>query len=122
VINIRKLVALDMLLHGTRFILAEFAFGILCPIVIFIVFLRAKSLDVVQPLWVILLGYWLVGLAVNYIPLFIYAVIIAGNGSVAEEAQPERANVLKYSLQQFIIFIPLLVAVVALLQESRRYR
>jgi len=61
-------------------------------------------------------------MAVNYIPLFIYAVVIARKGSAAEEGQPERAHVMKYSLQQFIIFVPLLVVIVVFVQESRRYR
>ncbi len=121
-INIRKLVALDMLLHGTRFILAEFAFGVLCPLLLFVLFLRAKLLGGDEPLWVTLMDCWLIGIAINYIPLFIYAVMIARKGSVAEEGQPERASVIKYSIQQFIIFIPLLVALIAFIQENRRQR
>ena len=111
-----------MFLHGKRFILVEFAFGVIFPILFAIVNLRLIFVSASPPLWATLMGIWLIGIGINYVPLFIYALIIARKGSVIEEGQPERANVMKYSLQQFIIFVPLLVAILTLLQESRRQK
>jgi hypothetical protein len=119
-INIRKLVALDMLLHGARFILMEFAFGILLPFLFAFINLRSFFAGNAQPLWVTVVGFWLIGIGINYIPPFIYAVIIARKGSIEEEGQPERVNIMKYSIQQVIIFIPLIIVVLAVIQESQR--
>ena len=119
-INLRKLVALDMLLHGKRFIFGELAIGVLLPLILGLSFLRGGLFGQVQPVWETILGFWLVGIAVNYIPLFVYAVLIARSGTIEEEGQPEMARVKIYSIQQVVIFVPFLVAILALLQEGRR--
>lgn len=67
-INVRKLVALDIYLHGSKFILAEFGVG--TPVIIAV------------GLWLILaniftLGIYLLLTGINYIPLLVYAIIIA---------------------------------------------
>lgn len=66
------------------------------------------------------MGIWLVSIATNYIPLFIYAVSIARGGTVKEEGQPELARAKRYGIQQIIILVPFLVVLLALLQEFRR--
>jgi hypothetical protein len=111
-----------MFLHGKHFILAEFGFGIVFPVLFAIINLRRIFVGAAQPLWVTLVGIWLIGIGINYIPLLTYAVIIARKGSIEDEGQSERVNVMKYSLQQFIIFIPLLVAIIALIQESHQHK
>lgn len=121
-INIRKLAAVDMVLNGTRFILAEFAIGIVLPLILGFVSLRAGLFGAVPIVRQIVLGLWLIGVAVNYIPLFIYAVIIARRGTATEEGQPELAHIKRYTVQQAMIFIPFFVAVLAILQESRRIK
>ena len=68
----------------------------------------------------ILLGLWMMSVAVNYIPLFIYAVLIARSGTAKEEGQPELDHVKRYSIQQAIIFIPFLVVLLAIIQEHSR--
>lgn len=121
-INIRKLVAVDMVLHDTRFILGEFAIGIVLPLTLGFISLRTGLFGPVPVGREIVLGLWMVSIAVNYIPLFIYAVLIARSGTVKEEGQPELAHVKCYSIQQAIIFIPFVVALLAIIQESRRVR
>lgn len=121
-INIRKLVAVDMTLHGTRFIIAEFAIGIVLPLILGFFAIRAGLFGSAPVHREVVLGFWLIGVAVNYLPLFIYALLIARSGTVKEEGQPELANVKRYSLQQVIIFIPFFVAVLAIMQEGRRIR
>lgn len=117
-INIRKLVAVDMTLHGPRFIIAEFAIGIVLPLVLGCISIRAGLLGRVQIAREIILGFWSIGVAVNYIPFLIYAILMATSGTVKEEGQPELAQVKRYSVQQVIICIPFFVAVLAILQES----
>ncbi len=118
-INIRKLAALDMALHGARLILAEFALGIVFPLILALLSLRSGQARLG---WQPALGIWLVGIAVNYIPLFIYAVLIARAGTAREEGQPEIAHVWRYSVQQLVLLVPFVVAVIALVQEYRQRR
>jgi hypothetical protein len=112
VINIRKLVALDVSLHGPRFIMIEFGVG--TPAII------ALGLLVVftgQPA----LGAYVVLTGINYVPLLIYAFMIARAGSAAMEIAAgmtsDRHYVRKYSIEQLMIFIPFAVISLALIQE-----
>jgi hypothetical protein len=120
-ISIRKLAAVDMLIHGKRFIIGEFAIGVLLAQVLGLITLRSYLTGSLQFLWAIL-GIWLIGIAANYIPLFIYSVMIAKGGTVQEEGQPELAHIKRYSVQQLILFIPFLVTVLTLVQESHQRR
>ena len=121
-INIRKLAAVDMAWLGPRVILVEYALGIILPTVLGLLSLRAGWFGLVRSNWEGVTGLWLLGIAVNYVPLFIYAILIARGGTVKQEGQPELAHARRYGLQQVIIFVPLLVAMVALLQETRGRR
>ena len=121
-INIRKLAAVDMAWLGPRVILVEYALGIILPTVLGLLSLRAGWFGLVRSNWEGVTGLWLLGIAANYIPLFIYAILIARGGTVKQEGQPELAHARRYGLQQVIIFVPLLVAMVALLQETRGRR
>jgi hypothetical protein len=59
---------------------------------------------------------------VNYIPLFIYAVHIVRGGSMKAEGEPELARIKRYNIQKLIVFVPLLIAIVALIQEIQRQK
>jgi len=114
-INIRKLVALDILLHGPRFILLEYGLG--TPfLIIFGAWLTMSSLSI--------LGLYLVFVGIDYVPLLLYAIVIIRERSASSEVDPglahDRRYVRKYSLQQFILLIPLVVPFVALVQEKRK--
>lgn len=100
---------------GARVILAEYAFGIIFPLALGILSLRGFG-------WAHVLGLWLIGIAANYVPLFIYAVLIVRGGTVKEEGAPEIAHAKRYGLQQVIILVPLLVVVIALVQEALQRR
>lgn len=119
-INIRKLVAVDMLWLGARGIVAEYALGVVLPLVLGILSIRQGLFRPVHSTWQAVMGFWLVGIAANYIPLFIYAVSIARGGRVKEEGQPELARAKRYGIQQVIILVPLLVVIVAPLQEVQQ--
>lgn len=120
IINIRKLAAVDMAWLGTRVIVAEYALGVVLPFGLGLVSIRSGLLGPALVGWETVLGFWLVSIAVNYIPLFIYAVVIARGETVNEEGQPELAHAKRYGVQQVIILIPFLVVILALIQEARR--
>lgn len=123
-VEMRKLVAVDMALHGRLFILVEFAVGVLLPLglgVFFLLTSRAAS-PLIWQLLLVLLGLWSCGIAANYTPLLLHAVSIAKSGTVKAEGDPELPRVRRYNVQQFVIFVPFLVAIVAIAQERSRRR
>ena len=67
-INIRKLAAVDMALNGTRFIVAEFAIGIVFPLTLGLLSVRSGLLSPNPTNWQTFLGFWLASIAVNYAP------------------------------------------------------
>jgi hypothetical protein len=69
--------------------------------------------------WEVVLGVWPVTIAMNYIPLFIFALLIARAGTAREEGQPEIVHAKRYGVQQVIILVPFLVVALALMQEGR---
>jgi len=116
-INIRKLAAVDMVWLGARVIIAEYFLGVIFPLFLGWISIRAGQSHPVPIVWETALGFWLVSIGVNYIPLFIYAVLISRAGTAKEEGQPELAHAKRYGVQQIIILIPFLVGVVALMQK-----
>ncbi len=118
-INIRKLAAVDMAWLGTRVILAEYGLGIVVPLALGAWSLRPVLSGQAAIGWQAVLGGWLVGIAVNYIPLFVYAAVIAHAGTAKLEGNPELARARRYGAQQVMILVPFMVAIVALLQERR---
>jgi hypothetical protein len=114
-ISIRKLAAVDMALHGTRLITIEFALGVLFPLL-----LAHFSFRAIHSLLDALLALWLIGVAANYVPLFVYAVIISRAGTVETEGRPEVAQIRRYNTQQFILLVPFFAAMLAAVQELRK--
>jgi len=121
-IEIRKLAAVDMAWLGPKVIVAEYACGVVLPLALGAFTLRS-TLSSPKPLnWQTFLGLWLVSIAANYVPLFLYALSIARAGTTKAEGEPERAHARRYGVQQVMILIPFLVVVVAVIQERRRRR
>ena len=118
-INIRKLAAVDMVWLGTPVILAEYVLGIIAPLILGWLSIRSGLFRPVHSAWQTVMGIWLVSIAANYIPLFIYAVLIARGGTVKEEGQPELIHAKRYGTQQIVILVPFLVVILSPLQEAR---
>jgi hypothetical protein len=119
-INIRKLAAIDMAWLGTRVIVAEYTLGVILPLILGLLSIRSGLLGSHLVGWAGVLGFWLVSIAVNYMPLLIYAMLIAKAGTAKEEGLPEYAHAKRYGVQQVIILVPFLVVILALMQEARR--
>ena len=120
-IEVRKLAALDMALLGTRLVLAEYALGVVLPAALGTLFLGlglARHAQLYH--WLVLGGIWLLTIAANYVPLFLYAVVLARAGTVQEEAQAARPHIRRYVLQQALILVPLSVLALSVAQEQGR--
>lgn len=107
----RKLVVLDMALHGRRLILLEFGIG--APAMI------------VAGLFIIFKGFWPLGaylllLGVNYVPLLIYAVALTRrHGELAIQNRLDTVrSVRRYGIQQTLILVPFAMPILTILQRS----
>src|SRR5262245_29078116 len=116
-INVRKLAAVDMASLGTRVIVAAYALGSGFRRILGLLSIRSGVFGSAVVGWETFLGVWLVTIAVNYIPLLYYAVLIAKGGTAKEEGLPEFAHAKRYGVQQVIILVPFMVVILALLQE-----
>jgi hypothetical protein len=115
---VRKLVALDITLHGPRFIGIEFGVG--TPVILIVGVVLAEGSVGVQHL----LGVYLLLTGINYLPILAYAIVVIRAGTakaeVAEGLATDSHYVRKYSTQQLLIFVPFAVVLLAAVQEARR--
>lgn len=125
VINIRKLAALDIAFHGPKFILIEFALGVLgcAALGVFSLFFGLFH-GPNHSLFAIIMGCFLMWIALNYVPLLIYAISIARHKSaqqeVAYELEHKNKYAGKYTLQSLLLLVPLAVPVLAAYQELQK--
>jgi hypothetical protein len=123
-INIRKLAALDIVFHGSKFILAEFAIGVVFCGVAGVFNLFAFFRNPSHPLLMAVLGFGLSWIAVNYVPLLLYAISISRGKSAEREAAFELEHkdyyARKYTFQSLLLVLPLVVPLLALSQEVRK--
>ena len=125
IITIRKLAALDIVFHGPKLILAEFAFGVFFTGALGLVLTYAGFVTGhFRVPWVPLLGCYMLVLAINYVPLFLYAIKIVRRKSAQEEvafelAQKER-YARKYTAQSLLLLLPLVVPALAIAQEWQK--
>jgi len=115
VLNPRKLAAIDIAFLGSRFIIAEYAIGVLLSVALGVLtLLRAVSH------WQLALGLYLILLGVNYVPMLVYAVAISKRGSahaeIDDELTDKRRAMAKYRRQSLFLLVPLVVAITALRQ------
>lgn len=117
-INVRKLAALDIVFHGSRLILAEFALGmVLCAI-----FGLWSFLSPIHSPFMIVIGCFLMCVALNYVPLLLYAISIVRRKSAQQEVAFELAHkdayASKYTLQMtMFLLVPLVLPLLAVYQE-----
>ena len=118
-VNIRKLVALDILLHGRPFILVEFSLG---SALLFGLGFQQIAVGLAGTYVSLVVGFYLALTGVDYLLFLVYAVIISRKNSAEDEAESELQNKSKYNRQQFLVFVPLLLLVIGLKQEFDRQR
>ena len=123
-INIRKLAALDIVFHGPKLILAEFVLtvGLSGALGVFCLSFFFRSPD--HPLLAIILGVVLLWITVNYVPLLIYAIGFVRHKNAESEVAFELAHkeryARKYMLQSLLLAVPLVVPILAVVQERRK--
>jgi len=117
-INPRKLAAIDIIFLGPKFIIIEFAGGVLlcAALGIFILFRSHSSAQLA-------LGLYLISLAINYVPMLIYAVAITRGDTawkeLGNELDDQGRAMAKYRRQSMMLLVPLLVPIIALGQVKR---
>ncbi len=113
ILNVRKIVALDIALHGSKFIIFEFIFGVTFAFVLGPYLLKSNYL----------LSWYIITLGLNYVPLLIYAINITRTGSAKNESKDEladRKQLISYSIRQFVIFVPFSTILLSIFQELRK--
>ncbi|HEY6287285.1 MAG TPA: hypothetical protein VIX20_16585 [Ktedonobacteraceae bacterium] len=98
IINIRKLAALDIAFHGPKFILIEFAlvvFGCAALGIFSMYFGLFHGPN--HSLSAVIMGCFLLWIALNYVPLLIYAMSIVKHKSAHQEVAYELAHKDKYA-------------------------
>ena len=123
-LDVRRLVALDMAAHGTRFIVAEFAVGVAgCAILGWLALTAGIRAMPHELSWQLIVGIVLVGAAFNYVPLFLHSIDIARRQSARVEAAEElkRPDLMRrYGVRQSLLLVPFAVLALALVQARAR--
>ena len=116
-INPRKLAAIDIAFLGSKFIISEFAVGVLlCPL------LGAATLKHARSFWQLAFGLYLICLGVNYLPMLVYAIDItmkqSARAELGRELTDHRRALSKYRRQSLFLLMPLFVPLIALIRRS----
>ena len=118
--NVRKLVALDMVFHGQRLILLELGAGVGIPLLIGILMLTRGRFR-----WETVLGWYMLALSLNYVPLLVHAINLGTREKAAAEVQnelgAERDGAIRsYGVGALVLLLPLVVPVMAVVQALWR--
>jgi len=125
IINIRKLAALDIAFHGPKFILIEFALGVIgcASLGLFSLYFGLFN-GPNHSLFAVIVGCFLLWIALNYVPLLLYAISIVRHKSAHQEVTYELEHRDKYAgkylRQSTFLLIPLAVPALAAYQEMQK--
>ncbi len=121
-LNVRKLSAIDLYFLGPKLIVAEFGLGAVALGAFGLLTLRAgihQQHGVRLMAW----GIYMLTVGINYVPLLLHAVGIARRGiaekEIADELRDRRAASRKYRRQSLLILLPLVVLILAIVQEAQ---
>ena len=118
VINVRKLAALDIVFHGPWLILAEFVFAVVVCAALGI----WSFLSPIHSPFMTIIGCYVLGVALNYVPLLLYAMSIVRQKSAHQEVAFELAQKDKYTgkdtLQSAHLLVPFALFLLAVYQET----
>jgi hypothetical protein len=122
-INVRKLAALDIVFHGPTFTLIEFALGVfVCAALGLFSMYFGLFHGPDHSLHAIILGCFLLWIALNYVPLLLYAMSIVRQKSAHQEVAYELAYkdkyAGKYTLQSALLLVPFAMLLLAVYQET----
>jgi hypothetical protein len=117
IINVRKLAALDIVFHGPKFILIEFALAVFICASVGLSILHGANHSPFN----VILGSFFLGVSLNYLPLLLYSINIVKHKSaqqeVAYELEHKGRYAGKYTLQSIILLLmPLAMLLLAVYQ------
>lgn len=103
-----------MAFHGKWFILIEFGGAFLgLGFLAVLAFVKAQG----HSLW----AWYFLCLALNYLPLFVYSLLLARRSAKRpDRGEVKRAESVRYAKQQFWLLVPLVVLTAAIWQEAQR--
>lgn len=123
-LDVRKLAALDMALHGPRFIVIEFALGVGGCALLGGLSLMAGIRQLDRGItWQLIVGAGLLWIALNYVPLLLHSIDLARRKTAREEVAAELAShrlMRRYGALQLWILVPFAVVLFAFLQRRPR--
>ena len=115
-IQVRKLVAVELTFLGPSVIFAEYAIAVVVSVVVGILSLRMGALRT-HSVWQTLLGIYLLFLALTYAVLLAYAIALTRRGNAREQIADELDNTSstfrKYRRQSLWLLVPLVVPLAA---------
>jgi hypothetical protein len=115
--TLRKLAAIDIVFLGYRVIVAEYACGVFlsAALGVFVLF-RAHSF------WQFVLGAYLVGLGINYVPMLVCALRIGGvehaRAELGDELVDRRAGMSRYRKLSLVLLVPGAAVLLASIQAK----
>ena len=122
VIKVRKLAAIDLYILGPYVIVTEFALGVAGPMALGAFTLRMASKQE-WPLGLTSFGGYLLLLGVNYIPMLLHAIDLvrsrSASSEIADDLSDRRAAFRKYRRQSLYLLVPLVVPLLAILQQRK---
>jgi hypothetical protein len=116
VIQVRKLVAVELTFLGPKIIIIEYAVAVVVGLIVGVLSLRSGLLRT-HASWQILLGIYLLCVVLTYAVLLAYAIAMAHAGNsrqeIANELHDKSATFRKYRRQSLWILVPLAVPLAA---------
>jgi membrane protease YdiL (CAAX protease family) len=118
VINVRKIAAVDLTFLGERFVIAEFVIAVLGSAA-----LGALTLERARSSGGIAFGWYLLALALNYVPMAVSAIDLtrrrSAHAEISAEIVDRRRLFRKYRRQSLLLLVPLAVPVALIVQAWR---
>lgn len=119
-VEVRKLVAVELTFLGPKIIVAEYAIAVAVGLTVGVLSLRA-GLFRTHALWQTLLGLYLLFVVLTYAVLLAYAVEMARRGDyrleIGDELENKSATFRKYRRQSLWLLVPLAVPLAAMVQN-----
>jgi len=119
-IQVRKLVAVELTFLGPKFIFAEYALAVVVALIVGILSLRSGVFHT-HALWQTVLGVYLMFVALTYAVLLALAIAMAKRGDcrdeIVDELENKTATFRKYRWQSLWLLLPLAVPIAAIRQR-----
>lgn len=119
-VEVRKLVAVELTFLGPKIIVAEYAIAVAVGLTVGVLSLRA-GLFRTHALWQTLLGLYLLFVVLTYAVLLAFAIAMARRGDcrleIADELENKSATFRKYRRQSLWLLVPLAVPLAAMAQN-----